>query len=402
MKALERLRAAMDAAHEGDRERWLGVLGPLAAPGEGSARAWPRVALLTGAAGIAAAIGVALGPAARTHHGRADVAPAHAAASSAGEPNHDVTPSRPERARAAAAKLAVVLPTLAAAADGEQPIDEQAAFAACVELQQRAIRCGGELAALTMARLGAQGTNEGCKRHVQYRTFTRAESRAMQVCTTAGDCAEFAACARRALDKLLAPPKATFDLAQAIAARGGPSALPVVVDDQVMEQLDQLVGTNEARERTRQALERMRAHDAVVGDTLAAHGVPREVAAVALIESDFETDAVSKRGAAGLWQLMKETAAQQGLVVDEHRDERLDPGRATAAAAALLRDLYARFGDWNLALAAYNRGARAIDRIIAEAGTRDVAELQARGYLRGYSARVMAAVLVMREPSLAD
>jgi membrane-bound lytic murein transglycosylase D len=90
-----------------------------------------------------------------------------------------------------------------------------------------------------------------------------------------------------------------------------------------------------------------------------------------------------------------QTARQYGLRVDEQVDERLDPELETAAAMALLTDLHDEFGDWGLALAAYNKGARAVRKAIHSSDSRSVLRLIELGALSPYAARVMAAALLM-------
>jgi len=96
-------------------------------------------------------------------------------------------------------------------------------------------------------------------------------------------------------------------------------------------------------------------------------GLPEDLAWLAAIESGFDPRAVSPAGAAGLFQFMPETGALYGLDQSQWVDERRSLRRATTAAVAHLRDLYERFGRWDLALAAYNAGIESVLRAMARA-----------------------------------
>ena len=100
---------------------------------------------------------------------------------------------------------------------------------------------------------------------------------------------------------------------------------------------------------------------------LARHNMPESLKYLAVAESMLYTKAVSPARAAGLWQLMPTTARSMGLRVDGVVDERLDMYRATEAAVIMLKGLYRQFGDWHLALAAYNCGPGRIRRAIRAA-----------------------------------
>jgi len=116
---------------------------------------------------------------------------------------------------------------------------------------------------------------------------------------------------------------------------------------------------------------------------------------VARVESGFNPAAVSPKGALGMFQFMPATARRFGLQVDTRVDERLDPTRSAVAAARYLNFLHGRFGDWKLALAAYNSGEQRVASAVERGRTRDFYELSRRGLLpeetRLYVPRVLAA-----------
>lgn len=133
---------------------------------------------------------------------------------------------------------------------------------------------------------------------------------------------------------------------------------------------------NTARVRQRQAwyaqrpelmqriLERANPHLFHILEEIERRKLPAELALVPFIESGFDAQAVSSAQAVGLWQFMSFTATRYKLRVDDQRDERRDVLASTSAALDYLSDLYAMFGDWQLALASYNWGEKAVARAV--------------------------------------
>src|SRR5262245_33790349 len=131
---------------------------------------------------------------------------------------------------------------------------------------------------------------------------------------------------------------------------------------------------------------------------LAREGLPPSLALLPAVESGFDPHARGRYGELGLWQLRRPTARRVGLVVTAHRDERLEPDRATEAAARYLGKLRQRYGEWPLALAAYNAGERRIDRALAREPNATFWQLADHGHVprtsRNFVSRFMALVRV--------
>ena len=128
-------------------------------------------------------------------------------------------------------------------------------------------------------------------------------------------------------------------------------------------------------------------------EALEAEGVPLELKYLPVVESAFDPMATSHVGAAGLWQFMVPTAKHYGLTVNSLVDERRDPIKSSRAAAKYLKDLYNSFGDWTLAIAAYNCGRNNVLKAIKRAGgARDYWEIypylprETRGYVPAFIA----------------
>lgn len=113
----------------------------------------------------------------------------------------------------------------------------------------------------------------------------------------------------------------------------------------------------------------------LVDSILRKNEVPAELKYLAFIESGMQKNPVTRTGAIGPWALMPAAAKHYGLKTG-HNDERLNYSKSTAAAAALLKDFYAEYGDWLLAVAAYNCGPGWMEKAMKRSGSRDYWQLQ--------------------------
>ena len=152
---------------------------------------------------------------------------------------------------------------------------------------------------------------------------------------------------------------------------------------------------------SRSMLARIRRELPMILETFREYDLPPELALLPVVESRFESRAVSVAGAAGLWQLMPDTAQRFGLKVSDKEDERFDMRKSTTAAAAYLSELYRLFENWPLALAAYNCGEGALARAMERTGAGTLSELTAACRIRGKSSRHLSAETLDYVPKFA-
>ena len=131
----------------------------------------------------------------------------------------------------------------------------------------------------------------------------------------------------------------------------------------------------------RRALERGEPYLPRLREIMADQGLPESLALLPAIESGFRPKARGRFGDVGMWQLRSPTARRFGLVVQETRDDRLDPFRSSQAAAKYLRYLHRRYRDWPFALAAYNAGEGRVDRARKRYPTASFWQLADQGHL---------------------
>jgi len=152
-------------------------------------------------------------------------------------------------------------------------------------------------------------------------------------------------------------------------------------------------------ERLQRFLESSNKYREHITPILQQYDVPEEIFYLPLIESGYNPNAYSYAHAAGIWQFIAGTGAIYGLKRNWWVDERRDPIKSTHAAAKYLRKLYDEFGDWYLALAAYNTGEMRVWRAIRREGTRDYWRLRSLpSQTRNYVPSFMAATIIAKNP----
>jgi membrane-bound lytic murein transglycosylase D len=154
------------------------------------------------------------------------------------------------------------------------------------------------------------------------------------------------------------------------------SELPLTMNDAVLSYINYFSGKGH---RTIVAgLERAGKYRPMIERILREEGVPLELIHLAQAESGFMPRALSNMAAAGMWQFVKFRGQQYGLNQTPYTDDRLDPEKATRAAARHLKDLYNEFGNWYLAIGAYNCGPGCVEKAVERTGYADFFELRAR------------------------
>lgn len=172
------------------------------------------------------------------------------------------------------------------------------------------------------------------------------------------------------------------------------SQLPLEMADPVLGFINYF-SSQRGRSTFEYGLKRSGRYAAMIRRILDEEGLPQELIFMAQAESAFLPRAVSVKSATGMWQFMQWRGQEYGLRQTAHSDDRLDPEKATRAAARHLRDLYAQFGDWYLAIAAYNCGPLNVERAIQRTGYADFWELYSRNVLPRETANYLPIIIAM-------
>ena len=196
-------------------------------------------------------------------------------------------------------------------------------------------------------------------------------------------------------------PASPETVAQAVAAVETETIdLPVELNDAVLSCVDLYQGR--LRDWFQEALDRGQQYMPEIRRVFAEEGIPQDLVYLALVESAFKTSAYSRAKAKGVFQFISATGRRYGLTVDPWIDERSDPDKATRAAARYLKDLYALFGDWNLAMAGYNAGEGKVLRGLSRYRKSDYWELRKTRALRretkNYVPLIHAAIVIAKAP----
>lgn len=181
--------------------------------------------------------------------------------------------------------------------------------------------------------------------------------------------------------------------------------LPVRFNERVLQEIYYM--TNSARAFMSGSLNRKTAYDSLIYAQLDAAKMPRDLIYLALVESGFKLKAYSRAKASGMWQFIPETGKRYGLEVDYWVDMRRNPELATMAALKYLNRLHDEFGDWLLAMAAYNCGEGRVRRLLREMqadSTRDTSvavtywDLELPKETMRYVPRILAAMVIGHYP----
>ncbi|HBH28256.1 MAG: transglycosylase SLT domain-containing protein [Desulfofustis sp. PB-SRB1] len=175
---------------------------------------------------------------------------------------------------------------------------------------------------------------------------------------------------------------------------------PIMVNRQVQMYLD--LFSDKQQRYFKRWLARSGRYLPMMQEIFTEYGLPGDLVYLAMIESGFNQKACSPSRAVGLWQFMAPTGKQYGMQVTRYLDERRDAEKSTRAAAAYLRDLYDEFGDWYIAVAAYNGGPGTMRKAMHRANSDDFWKIAQKRYIKletkRYVPKLIAAIMIAKQP----
>jgi membrane-bound lytic murein transglycosylase D len=180
------------------------------------------------------------------------------------------------------------------------------------------------------------------------------------------------------------------------------SDLPLVINDQVAGYIGVFSNSTSFRAHMAASMRRAGRYRAMIEKILADQGVPKDLIYLSVAESGFQPQAMNRSsGAGGMWQFMP-FAGSYGLQRNGYFDERFDPEKSTIAYAKYMKTLYKLFGDWYLAMAAYDWGPGNVQRAISRTGYADYWELYRHNAMpaetRAYVPQILAAIIMAKNP----
>ena len=181
------------------------------------------------------------------------------------------------------------------------------------------------------------------------------------------------------------------------------SDLPLVINDQVAGYISVFSSSTSFRNHMAASMQRVGKYRGLIQSVLKEEGVPQDLIYLAVAESGFQPQIVNSRsGAGGMWQFMTYTGPEYGLIRNGFFDYRFDPEKSSRAYARYIKKLYAQFGDWYLAMAAYDWGPGGVQRAVQRTGYADFWELYRRNAMpaetRNYVPKILAAIIMAKNP----
>jgi membrane-bound lytic murein transglycosylase D len=205
-----------------------------------------------------------------------------------------------------------------------------------------------------------------------------------------------------AANEVTFPPDAALTAKVAEELKTTQSDLPLVINDYVAGFINYFTNSKQGHATLVHSLQRAGKYKEMIQRDLADAGVPQDLIYLAVAESGFQPQVVNRgSGAGGMWQFMP-FAGSYGLTRNGWVDERFDPEKSSIAYAKYMKSLYNQFGDWYLAMAAYDWGPGNVQRAVMRTGYADFWELYKRNVLPGetknYVPGIIAAAIMAKNP----